>query len=63
MWVKVQQNKAIRISGNYDRGSASTVSIYKKFDILEWKIRDMQIGNLEYKCLHNLGPDNFNEFF
>ena len=43
--VQVQQNKAIRILGNYDRGSASTVSIYKKFDILDvGKIKDMQIG-------------------
>jgi len=31
----VQQNKAIRILGNCERGSASTVSIYKKFDILD----------------------------
>ena len=62
--VQVQQNKAIRILGNYDRGSASTVSIYKKFDILDvGKIRDMQIGILIYQCLHNLGPDIFNDFF
>ena len=62
--VQVQQNKAIRILGNYDRGSASTVSIYKKFDILDvGKIRDMQIGILVYQCLHNLGPDIFNDFF
>ena len=62
--VQVQRNKASRIQGNYDRGSANTVSIYKKFDILDvWKIRDMQIGILVYQCLHNLGPDIFNDFF
>ena len=59
----MQQSKAIRILGNYDRGSASTVSIYKKFDILDvGKIRDMQIGILVYQCLHNLGPNIFNVF-
>ena len=42
--VQVEQNKAIRILENNDRGSSS-VSIYKKFDILDVeKIRDMQIG-------------------
>ena len=32
--VQVQQNKAVRIIGNYDRGTDSTLSIFKKLNLL-----------------------------
>ena len=58
--VQVQQNKGVRIIRNYDRGTDSTLSIFKKLNLLNvGQIRDMEIGIFVFQCLNNLGPEVF----
>ena len=62
--VQVEQNKTVRIIGKYDQGTNSTLSIFKKFNLLNvGQIRDKKKDISVSQCWNKLGPEVFRSYF